>query len=74
MITAPCHLNNEEYLCLWYHTMDNGVQIWVQTSVDESSPKWVRLGDWFERALINPHEMPDMTNFIRRLIADQENI
>lgn len=72
MITAPCHLNNEEYLTLWYHDTENGVQIWVQTSTDVTSPKWQRCGDCFERVVICPHDMPDMTNFIRQLIAEQE--
>ncbi len=49
MMTAPCSLNTEPYLTEWHADLESGMEIWIQTSEDESNPKWVRLGSLFER-------------------------
>ena len=52
----PTHLDPMPYLSEWHHEIENGhVQIWVQTNeiVDDSTkPRWVRLGDLYEHAVV----------------------
>ncbi len=48
MMTAPCSLNTEKYLCEWHADLESGMEIWIQTSEDENNPKWVRLGHLLE--------------------------
>lgn len=53
MMTAPCSLNVEPYLCEWHGDLETGIEIWIQTSEDQENPKWMRLGNilekiWFE--------------------------
>ncbi len=55
MMTAPCSLNTEPYLCEWHADLQSGMEIWIQTSEDESKPKWVRLGSLYEWIWMNTY-------------------
>lgn len=52
MMTAPCSLNTEPYLCEWHADLESGMEIWIQTSEDQEHPLWVRLGMLFEKCYI----------------------
>jgi hypothetical protein len=57
MLTAPCSLNIEPYLTEWHADLESGMEIWIQTSEDESNPKWERLGNILERIWRSTEEM-----------------
>jgi hypothetical protein len=51
---CPTNLSSfEEYGFVWKADLENGVQIWIQTSKDSTHPKWIRLGDLLEINYIN---------------------
>ena len=50
MYTAPTHFDVAPYKTLWQVTKDDGIEIYMQISQDESSPRWSRLGDVLEKA------------------------
>ena len=52
-MTAPCSLNTEPYLTEWHADLESGMEIWIQTSEDQENPKWVRLGNLFEKIWLN---------------------
>ena len=47
--SCPTNLSSfEEYGTIWIADMENGIQIWIQTSKESNNPKWIRLGDLLE--------------------------
>lgn len=55
--SAPTHLDVLPYLEEWHHELEDGsVQIWVQCNEiidDTTKPRWVRLGDLYEAAVLS---------------------
>lgn len=49
----------------WIADMENGTQLWIQTSQDQKHPKWVRMGEFLETfCLNNPDEFEETLRFI----------
>ncbi len=64
-IVAPSKLCCEPYLTEWHANLESGMQIWIQTSEDETNPKWIRFGDLYEMSVLKyrsdyPEEMPEV--------------
>ena len=52
MITLPTHLDHEPYLTEWHADVEPAIQIWIQCSRDPENPRWIRLGELFEQAIL----------------------
>lgn len=52
MITIPTRLDSEPYLTEWHADVEPKVQIWIQCSKDLQAPKWIRLGELYEEAVL----------------------
>lgn len=52
MMTAPCSLDREPYLCEWHADLESGMEIWIQISKDQEHPDWIRMGNLFEKAYL----------------------
>jgi len=70
MMTNPTHLDKEKFLCEWYADTGTTKKIWVQTSQDEMNPKWKRLGDVLEEAILYPHSDPSLEYWMKNYIID----
>lgn len=49
----PNSLDKNEFGSIWDADMESGLEVWVQSSNEIDNPKWVRLGELFEK---NYHE------------------
>jgi len=47
-IIAPTKQHHEPFLTLWIADLEEGKQIWIQTSKDIDKPQWERAGMLFE--------------------------
>lgn len=53
-IVAPSNRSNvEPYGTAWIADLEQGKQVWFQTSKETDSPKWVRLGDMYEHCALS---------------------
>jgi len=51
-IIAPTNQHHDEYLTMWIADLEEGKQIWIQTSKDQDKPKWERLGFLYEELVL----------------------
>lgn len=64
MITLPTHLDHEPYLTEWHADVEPGMQIWIQSSKDQENPRWVRLGELFEHAILTKKKSLSIKDWI----------
>jgi hypothetical protein len=48
-IIAPTKQHHEEFNTLWIADLDQGIQMWLQTSQDIEKPNWERVGNLYEQ-------------------------
>lgn len=62
MHTAPTNLCHEPYLTEWHADLEEGIQIWVQAGIEGTN--WVRLGDLFERSVLDLRTKINMSELL----------
>ncbi len=67
---TPSRYDLEPHGSLWWVKIDDSYDIWVQTSKEQQSPLWLRIGPFLEKALTC---MLDNQEFIDECLYLYEN-
>lgn len=46
---APTKFDTAEYGKMWVQMLDDGKEIYIQVSKDDTAPHWIRIGSFLEK-------------------------
>ena len=72
--SRPTYLSRAPRKTVWFADMEDGVEIFVQASEDESKPQWLRAGKFLENAFCFEMQNPDFITTAMKLYDHHKNL